>query len=180
MDATGEAHEYRDLGGPKALWRIPDGPALAFSPPARLQIPDIGVDAATMRVGRNGDGSVQVPPFSAAAKAGWYEHGPAPGSRGPAVVLGHYDDTAGPAVFYKLKRLKPGAVVKVVRKDRSVALFSVDAVEQVRKFEFPRSRVYGEVRYAGLRLVTCGGSYNGAEHSYRDNVIVYAHLSGER
>ncbi|WP_018656171.1 class F sortase [Actinomadura flavalba] len=179
MRGDDEPRRYRDLGGPRALWSIPDGEALPFSPPARVTIPGIEVDAPTMRLGQRDDGTVDVPPFGRAEQAGWYEHGPAPGARGSAVVLGHYDDTGGPAVFYRLRELKPGARVKITRKDRRVAVFTVDAVERVPKFEFPRTRVYGDVRYAGLRLVTCGGPYDRADRSYRDNVIVYAHLTGE-
>ncbi|WP_329520889.1 class F sortase [Spirillospora sp. NBC_01491] len=171
---------YRDLGGPSALWTVPDGDALPPSPPMRIRIPDIGLDAATMNLGQNDDGTVQVPPFARAGLAGWYERGPAPGARGSSVLLGHYDDREGPAVFYRLRELKPGATVRVTRRDRRTAVFRVDATERVRKREFPRGRVYGEVRYAGLRLVTCGGAYDRDERSYRDNVIVYAHLIGGR
>ncbi|GAA1575013.1 hypothetical protein GCM10009678_67140 [Actinomadura kijaniata] len=175
----GPAPRYRDQGGPKALWNLPDGPDLPASPPARLRIPDLGVDAEVMRVGQNDDRTVQVPPFARSDDVGWYEHGPAPGARGSSVMLGHYDDLDGQAVFFRLHRLKPGATVRVVRKDRRTAVFTVDAVERVPKWEFPRNRVYGDVRYAGLRLVTCGGAYDKRDHSYRDNVIVYAHLVGE-
>jgi hypothetical protein len=68
----------------------------------------------------------------------------------------------------------------VARQDGSVAVFRVDATERVPKWEFPRARVYGKVRYAGLRLVTCGGEYDEGGRTYRDNLIVYAHLADER
>ncbi|RFU36600.1 class F sortase [Actinomadura logoneensis] len=169
---------YRDLGGPRALWSIPDGTALPAAVPERVEIPDAGVRATVMPVGQNRDGTVQVPPFDAASRVGWYRAGPAPGTRGSSVLLGHYDDLRGPAAFYRLHRVRPGAVVRVARSDGRTAVFRVDAVEQVPKRDFPGSRVYGDVRYAGLRLVTCGGRYDRAAHSYRDNLIVYAHLTG--
>jgi hypothetical protein len=96
------------------------------------------------------------------------------------VLLGHYDDADGPAVFHRLRHVRPGAMIRVTRQDHSVAVFSVDATERVPKREFPRTRVYGKVRYAGLRLVTCGGRYDEADRSYADNLIVYAHLTDER
>jgi len=173
------ARPYSDYGGPRVLWRIPDGPALPPSPPTRIEIPSVGVRARVMPVGRNRDGTVEVPPFEHSDVAGWYKHGPAPGARGPSVLLGHYDDTRGPAVFYRLHKVKPGAKVRVTRKDGRTAVFRVDAKEQVPKRRFPRERVYGAVRYAGLRLVTCGGAFNHRGRTYRDNVIVYAHLVGE-
>ncbi|MFC5187594.1 class F sortase [Actinomadura harenae] len=176
--ARPEPAHYRDLGGPRALWSIPDGADLPAAAPERVEIPDAGVRAPVMPVGQNRDGTVQVPPFRAAGRVGWYRGGPVPGERGPAVLLGHYDDRSGPAAFYRLHRVRPGAVVRVRRSDGRTALFTVDATEQVPKWDFPGSRVYGDVHYAGLRLVTCGGPYDRDEHSYRDNLIVYAHLTG--
>ncbi|MEV4259501.1 class F sortase, partial [Spirillospora sp. NPDC049652] len=173
-----EAERYRDFGGPRALWSIPDGTELPAAVPERVEIPAAGVRAAVMPVGQNRDGTVEVPPFDAAGRVGWYRGGPPPGARGSSVLLGHYDDRSGPAAFYRLHTVRPGAVVKVARSDGRTALFRVDAVEQVPKWGFPGSRVYGDVRYAGLRLITCGGRYDRDEHSYRDNLIVYAHLTG--
>lgn len=178
VHAPAETTHYRDLGGPRALWSIPDGTDLPAAQPERVEIPDAGVRASVMPVGQNEDGTVEVPPLTAAKRVGWYDGGPAPGRRGSAVLLGHYDDLDGPAAFYKLHKVKAGATVKVVRSDGRTALFTVDAVEQVPKWDFPGGRVYGNVRYAGLRLVTCGGPYKRDEHSYRDNLIVYAHLTG--
>ncbi|SEF61226.1 Sortase family protein [Thermomonospora echinospora] len=170
---TGQVHD-----GPRALWHIPDGEAMPASAPVRLEIPRLGVRAPVLPVGRNRDGTVEVPPLHRPRHVGWYRHGPAPGSRGAAVLLGHYDDLRGPAVFYRLGEVRPGDVVRVVRRDRSVAVFAVDATEQVPKEGFPGRRVYGPVRYAGLRLVTCGGTFDHARRSYSDNVVVYAHLTG--
>jgi Sortase domain len=176
--APGGEHARHRHDGPPALWRIPDGGAMPASEPVRVEISRIGVRASVLPVGKNRDGTVGVPPLHRPHHAGWYRHGPAPGSRGAAVLLGHYDDLRGPAVFYRLGEVRPGDVVRVVRRDRRVAVFRVDATEQVPKGRFPHQRVYGPVRYAGLRLVTCGGTFDHAAHSYRDNVIVYAHLTG--
>ena len=37
---------------------------------------------------------------------------------------------------------------------------------------------YGQTSDAELRLITCGGSFNAAAHSYVDNIVVYAKLAG--
>lgn len=166
------------FAGMWALQHIPDGNALPSSVPVKVDIPDAGVHAPLMTVRQNDDGTVEVPPFSRASYAGWYGLGPAPGTRGAAVIVGHLDDLRGAAAFYRLTRVRPHQRVEVLRRDGTVAVFEVDAVETVPKTRFPAGRVYGAVRYAGLRLVTCTGAFDRKEHAYRDNFIVYAHLTG--
>jgi hypothetical protein len=96
------------------------------------------------------------------------------------VLLGHVDSARGAAVFYDLGRLRPGNRVEVSRADGRVAVFTVESVERVAKDRFPTRRVYGPLDHAGLRLVTCGGAFDRAARSYRDNVIVYAALTSVR
>ncbi|MFA1543208.1 class F sortase [Actinomadura monticuli] len=149
-------------------------PVLPRSAPVRVAVPSIGVAAPLIRLGLDADGSVQVPPGDRPGEAGWYGDGPAPGERGAAVILGHVDSAKGAAVFYDLGRLRPGNRIEVIRADGRVAVFTVESVERVAKDRFPTARVYGPLDHAGLRLVTCGGAFDRAERSYRDNVIVYA------
>ena len=40
------------------------------------------------------------------------------------------------------------------------------------------SGVNGPIDYAGLRLITCAGTYDAAGHTYLDNVVVFAGLEG--
>ncbi|MGI5206750.1 class F sortase [Spirillospora sp. CA-108201] len=150
------------------------GPALDRSPPVQVSVPSIGVRAPLARLGLGDGGEVQVPPADRPGEAGWYQGGPAPGERGAAVILGHVDSAEGAAVFYDLGRLRPGHRVEVSRADGRVAVFTVESVERVPKGRFPTARVYGALDHPGLRLVTCGGAFDRAERSYRDNVIVYA------
>jgi hypothetical protein len=167
-----------NYSGPAEIRHIADGDALPPSAPVRVDIDDAGVHAPLMALGKNPDGTVQVPPFGRARYAGWYRLGPAPGARGNAVLLGHLDDEHTAAAFYKLKTVRRFEDIEVTRRDGTIAEFEVDAVQKVRKTRFPAGLVYGPVRYAGLRLVTCGGPFDYHEHSYRDNVIVFAHLTG--
>jgi LPXTG-site transpeptidase (sortase) family protein len=149
---------------------------LRSSAPVRLEIPKIGVSTALMPLGLNPDHSLEVPPLSRAQEAGWYRFGPTPGARGAAVIAGHVDTTRGPAVFYRLGKLRPGDVVRVERKDGRTATFRVDSVEAVPKTAFPTQKVYGRVGYPALRLITCGGSFDRASGHYTNNIIVYGHL----
>ena len=110
--------------------------------------------------------------------AGWYEGGTRPGDPGSAVILGHVDSTSGPAVFYRLRELRPGDRVEVVRAGGSRVAFTVDRVEQYPKRRFPTAEVYYPTLGPKLRLVTCGGAFDDATGHYTDNVIVFASLRG--
>jgi sortase (surface protein transpeptidase) len=140
--------------------------------PVRLRIPAVSVDTPLQRLRRQPDATIAVPDrFDV---AGWYEEGPRPGQPGPAVILGHVDSTAGPAVFFGLATLPVGAVVYVDRADGSGVSFRVTGVSRVPKTGFPTDLVYSPTLQPSLRLVTCGGSFDHDARSYRDNVIVYA------
>jgi hypothetical protein len=147
--------------------------------PVRLRIPAIGVDTGLHRLGRAGDGTVEVPSGSHKWDvAGWYAGGTWPGDPGSAVILGHVDSTSGPAVFYRLRDLRPGDRVEVARADGSRARFAVERVARYPKTRFPTDDVYYPTLTPELRLVTCGGSFDPVARSYRSNVIVFAKLVG--
>jgi hypothetical protein len=48
----------------------------------------------------------------------------------------------------------------------------------VAKTAFPTDLVYSPTPVSELRLVTCGGTFDTAADSYRDNVVVEAVLAG--
>ena len=156
----------------------PRAKPLARSAPVEIRIPGIGVDAPVMPVGRDADRTVQVPPLAAHNLAGWYQYGPSPGQRGPAVILGHVDSATGISVFYYLKNMHAGDKVYVTLADGKVAAFAVDGLQKAAKDAFPTASVYGKAAYPSLRLITCGGPFDEATGHYVDNVIVYAHLIG--
>ena len=78
------------------------------------------------------------------------------------------------AVFYKLKSLKKGDLVKVLRGDGRQVTYSVTRVLTVDKLKFPTELVYGDIDHAGLRLITCGGRFDSKLKRYVDNIIVFA------
>jgi len=146
------------------------------SPPARLSIPAIGVRSSLVGLGLAGDGSMEVPVDY--GRAGWFTEGTLPGETGPAVIAGHVDSKTGPAVFYRLRDLRRGDTIHVDRADGVRLRFVVEERAQYPKASFPSAAVYGPVPWAALRLVTCGGEFDRARGSYRDNVVVYARLAG--
>lgn len=144
--------------------------------PIGLSIPDIGVSTRLVSLGLNADQTVEVP--SDPAAAGWYRLGPAPGSPGSAVILGHVDSTTGPAVFYHLRTLAPGARIDVERADGSVLRFAVRRIATYANEDFPASRVYRNRGAPTLTLVTCGGVYDKAKGGYQANLVVSAAYLG--
>ncbi|MFE4669989.1 class F sortase [Streptomyces sp. NPDC056716] len=154
-------------------------PALPPSPPDRIRVPAIRVDAPLMGLGLTPSGSLDVPPAARKNLAGWYEAGTTPGETGTAIVAGHVDNAQGPAVFYRLGALKRGGRIEVDRRDGSVAEFTVDAVEVYDADAFPDEKVYGAADRPELRVITCGGGYS-RDTGYQGNVVVFAHLTGSR
>jgi LPXTG-site transpeptidase (sortase) family protein len=172
-------------------WSSPDAPApddLAPSrpdeassgtptPPARVVVPGVGIDAALEPVGVDEERRLVVPPPE---RAGWFDGRPVPGERGPAVLVGHVDSREGPAVFHGLDRVRPGDLIEVVDADGALVRFEVERIEVVEKTDFPTADVYDPVDRAELRLITCGGPFDHETRSYRDNVIVFAFAVAER
>ncbi|MEV0004006.1 class F sortase [Micromonospora sp. NPDC050980] len=151
---------------------------LPRSVPTAVVIPRIGVRAEIMPLGTNPDGTVQVPPLDQAMKAGWYAPGASPGEVGNAVVVGHVDSAKlGPAVFFNLGALVRGDTIAISRQDGSTATFTVDEVRSYPKTAFPAEQVYGPSGVPGLRVVTCGGTFDPAAGSYLNNIVVYARMT---
>lgn len=148
---------------------------LPAAAPVGLRIPAIGVDSMLMDLGLEPDGTLEVPPDG--FPAGWYSGSPTPGELGPAIIAGHVDWAGQPGVFFALRDLVAGDEVVITRRDGGTARFHVTRVEQFDKDAFPTEAVYGDLDHAGLRLITCGGSFDAREGSYRDNVVVFAELS---
>jgi hypothetical protein len=152
---------------PVGSWR-----RLPLSPPVRLEVPAIGLSSPLVRLGLNRDGTMQVPDDFQVP--GWFTGGPQPGQLGPAVIAGHVDSRTGPAVFYRLRDLRPGDQVRIVRADGLVVRFEVEALASYPKQALPDDQVYGATTAPVLRLITCAGSFDRARRSYRENLVVSA------
>ncbi|MEU7025556.1 class F sortase [Streptomyces sp. NPDC015232] len=148
---------------------------LPRSEPVRVRVPSAGVDTGpVLGLGLNADGTVQVPTVAQADRIGWYDKGVTPGETGPAVLIGHYDTAAGPAVLRGVGRIRVGDRITVTRADGTDAVFRVRELEQVDKKAFPTKKVYGDTARPELRLITCGGEL--VDGHRPDNIVVYADL----
>jgi LPXTG-site transpeptidase (sortase) family protein len=161
----------------------PTGPIVAPPPsaqprpvarPVSLTIPLIGVQTRLMYLGLNSHGQLQVPPLSMVSVAGWYTGSPRPGAIGSAIIVGHIDNYKESGVFFRLKTLRRGDRIYVRRADGTLVEFRVTSVQTYLKDHFPTEDVFGPVPDAELRLITCGGVWDPAIHSYLSNIVVYA------
>jgi hypothetical protein len=174
--------EQREEAPPQASAELrnwaPDRDVAAAPRPVAVRLPSVGVSSRLERLGLDDGGAIETP--ADWQRAGWYRDGPRPGDIGAAVILGHVDSTSGPAVFFRLRRLRRGDEIRVTRADGSVAVFAVDRLEQHRKTRFPTDEVYYPTPEPTLRLVTCGGRFDTLARSYTDNLVVFATLRAIR
>jgi hypothetical protein len=145
--------------------------------PLLVRIPAISVDAVTVPVGLEVDGSMEIP--SDVATIGWYEPadglGVRPGQTGTAVLAGHVDSrTQGAGAFYSLRDLAVGDRIEVVHEDGTTSTWRITKVTQYRKDELPIEEVFVWSGPPRLALITCGGAFDWTARSYTDNLVVYA------
>jgi sortase (surface protein transpeptidase) len=159
---------------PHGIFAVPPAARSAkkVARPVALRIPAIAVRTPLERLGRTPQGTLQVP--ASTTVAGWYTGSPRPGEIGSSIIAGHIDSTQGPAVFFRLRLLRPGDLVYVRRSDGTLVVFRVYAEHMYPKNDFPTARVYGPTPDAELHLITCGGVFDQATSSYLSNVVVYA------
>lgn len=158
-----------------AVVKAPAIKPLAASIPTAISIPSVKIQAPIMPVGKNSNGTIQMPPILDWT-AGWYKYGPTPGQDGPAVIVGHVDNYESIWVFWELRYVKPGALIYITLSDGQTATFQVTGLQDYMQSSFPTSKVYGKISYPGLRIVTCGGTFSRVTESYNMNTVVYAKL----
>jgi len=152
---------------------------LRASEPTRLVIPKLGIDAdfeSSLTLAE--DRTVGIP--KAYDTVGWYEGSPTPGELGPSIILGHVDSYEGAAIFYHLGKLEVGDTFTVERADGSSPTFVVVQVGRYEQSDFPTDLVYGPIDHAGIRLITCSGTYDKGTLRYTHNLVVFGRLVDPR
>ena len=71
---------------------------------------------------------------------------------------------------------RAGDHIEVTRADGTRLRFVVETARSFPKARFPTAAVFGPTPAAGLRLVTCAGTFDRDRGSYRDNLVVFARL----
>jgi LPXTG-site transpeptidase (sortase) family protein len=144
--------------------------------PVHISIPAINVSARVVPLGLNPDRTLEVP--TNLADTGWFTEGPEPGETGAAVIVGHVASLSGPGVFYLLRELRPGEVIRIRLRGGTLVRYRARSTIVVPKTAFPTKRVYAQTPRPTLRLITCSGRLNASTGQHPDNRIVFASLIG--
>ncbi len=171
----------------QALWLLPDSElavplpvsttVAVSSPPERLVIPSLNIDAAVQHVGVGKSGNMAVP--NNYSDVGWYRLGAPPGQIGSAVMDGHVDNGfALPAVFKHLGDIKKGDDIYVVQGDGSKIAFVVTDIQLYPYKSAPTDFIFNRRDKARLNLITCEGVWDAVERTYDRRLVVFAELQG--
>lgn len=142
--------------------------------PTRIKIPSIGVDAVIQPTGILENGEMGVP--ENVDEVGWFEPGYKAGAKGHAVLAGHVDSLTGPAIFYDLKLVKPGAQVTLIGDDGREMIFEVKELTSYETAKAPIEAIFGKSNKRMLNLITCTGNYNRDIGSHEERLVVSAEL----
>ncbi len=146
--------------------------------PVRLEIPAIGVDAVVEHVGRQPAGEMDVPHVP--SHVAWFNESALPGqySHKTAIITGHLDSPAGPAVFFSLRKLVIGDELVVTYANGDRYTFVVIEKERYQHDQLPSQKLFGdgETRGRRLNLVTCDGAWDRGQANYSQRLVVYTRL----
>lgn len=161
-------HKKTDIQG--ALSRSQAVSEASITPPVRLTIPTINVQAEVVQVGLTAQGAMEVP--GNAVDVGWLYIGPRPGEKGSAVMAGHFDGENGEAgVFNDLDKLRAGDKLYVEDEKGEIIAF---AVRENRIYDPGfADEVFNQNDGAHLNLVTCDGVWEGKKKSYSKRLVVF-------
>jgi len=164
--------------------------------PLELRIPSLGISAPVLGVGITPKNVMDTPNGSANdpvwQKVFWYRGSGIPGNPTTATIAGHVDDVLGrPAVFARLKDLRPGNLIVVhdTRTGLDVEFLVTKAVTYTLTQTLDPSvlaQIYGSGPVAGqgpqpsldghshLTLITCTGHWVNGWGTYDHRLAVYA------
>lgn len=144
--------------------------------PARLTIPDLGIETDVIRTGMDASRSLVVP--EDVLVTGWFD-----GSRrlaapyGSTVIVGHRDSaTQGTGALYAIEELPAGAPLTVTDRSGVEHRFVIESVELIDKAVLPEEapRIFTHRGPYRLVLITCGGAFDESARSYLSNVVITA------
>ena len=141
------------------------------SAPVRVSIPRIGIDGPVVPVGIADDRQLDVP---FAQTAGWYQHSSLPAADGASVLAAHVDFSGQPGLFFNLRLAAIGDLIHIEEPDGTTRTYEVSEVVLYDKTDLPSDDLFRSTGDHALHLVTCGGTFDRFDRSYRGNQVVTA------
>ncbi len=146
--------------------------------PVALQVPSVGVDAP-IELGAVVDGVMMDP--SGAWVVSWYEPLGKVGEGGNVVMAGHVDYwNVGPAVFWDVRYLPAGEIIRVVGEDGKNYEYAVQWTQSYLADQLTpeviQNDIVGDTGEETLTLITCGGEFDPATGEYNERWVVRANL----
>jgi sortase (surface protein transpeptidase) len=146
--------------------------------PVALQVDSVGVDAP-IELGNVADGVMQDP--SGPWVVSWYEPLGKVGEGGNVVMAGHVDFwNVGPAVFWDVRYLPEGDIIRVVGEDGKNYEYAVQWTQSYMADQLTPEVIQGEIvgdtGQETLTLITCGGEFNPDTGEYNQRWVVRANL----
>jgi sortase (surface protein transpeptidase) len=90
------------------------------------------------------------------------------------LLAGHVSWNGRLGVLAGLRSLRVGDPILVRRQDGSTVRYDVTGRRRVPKMSLDQLGLFATTGAPRLVLVTCGGAFDPARHSYEDNVVVQA------
>ena len=155
--------------------RINPVPTTQTMGPSSIAVPTLGVVAGIGQSSLQGD--ELTPPLDPGVVGAWSGSAPLNGATGEVTLAGHVNyGSLGPFAFSRLAELVPGDLVYTNDANKKQTAWRIDTVTAR-----PKSAGIDPAAFAGptgtreLALITCGGVFDTAAHSYEANVYVMAH-----
>lgn len=156
------------------LPRADDASHDRLGPPVQVRLPSIGVTAPVKAVGVTSHGQVAIP--ERVDVVGWYRYSAPPGSTASSTVLvGHVDSARqGEGAFFRLRDVGRGDRVVLDLTGGGRLDYRVVSRAQFPKTSVPLADLFSLGGRPRLTVITCGGSFDAAVRSYRDNIVITA------
>ena len=141
-----------------------------------IDIPKLSVHARVLQAGVKTSGELATP--NNVYDTAWYTGSAKPGQAGATLIDGHVSSWTSHGVFYDLKKLATGDIIKIIRGDGSVISYKVvkSQTYDADKVDMQSAVLPVTAGKSGLNLITCAGKVKPGTSEFKQRIIVFAEL----